>query len=141
MCTRVVHPFLRKLGQCVSDKHLNGRLVISNSDENIEKVSVTFFDRQDIAHKEFLPEGTTMNAVRYTEVLTRFMKLLRKVRPQYAQNGHGFLFTTMLILIQPTLRNCSEKKKGAEQVEHPPYSPYLNPSDFFLFPQLKLALK
>ncbi|PRD29680.1 UNVERIFIED_CONTAM: hypothetical protein NCL1_28628 [Trichonephila clavipes] len=32
-------------------------------------------------------------------------------------------------------------KKGAVQNEHPPFSPDLNPSEFFLFLRLKLALK
>ncbi|GFV86608.1 histone-lysine N-methyltransferase SETMAR [Trichonephila clavipes] len=32
-------------------------------------------------------------------------------------------------------------KKGAVQIEHPPFSPDLNSPDFFLFPRLKLALK
>ncbi|GFT67228.1 uncharacterized protein TNCV_783701 [Trichonephila clavipes] len=32
-------------------------------------------------------------------------------------------------------------KKGVGQIEHPPYSPHLNPPDFFLFPRLKFALK
>ncbi|GFU79676.1 histone-lysine N-methyltransferase SETMAR [Trichonephila clavipes] len=32
-------------------------------------------------------------------------------------------------------------KKRVEQIEYLPYSSDLNPSDFFLFPRLKLALK
>ncbi|GFV65664.1 histone-lysine N-methyltransferase SETMAR [Trichonephila clavipes] len=32
-------------------------------------------------------------------------------------------------------------KKGRVQIEHPSFSPDLNPSDFFQFPRLKLALK
>ncbi|GFW62967.1 protein GVQW3 [Trichonephila clavipes] len=32
-------------------------------------------------------------------------------------------------------------KKGVGQIDHPPYSPDLNPTHFFLFPRLKLALK
>ncbi|GFT92911.1 histone-lysine N-methyltransferase SETMAR [Trichonephila clavipes] len=33
------------------------------------------------------------------------------------------------------------KKKVGEQIEHPPFSPDLNPPDFFPFPRIKLALK
>ncbi|PRD28219.1 UNVERIFIED_CONTAM: hypothetical protein NCL1_33090 [Trichonephila clavipes] len=32
-------------------------------------------------------------------------------------------------------------KKGMVQIKHPPYSPDLNPPDFFLSPRFKLALK
>lgn len=56
----------------------------------IKTMLITFFDNQGIIHKEFLPEGTTMNAARYIEILTRFMKRLRRVRPQYAQQGSWF---------------------------------------------------
>ncbi|GFX20709.1 mariner Mos1 transposase [Trichonephila clavipes] len=53
----------------------------------IKTVLIIFFDSQGIIHKEFLPEGATMNAARYIEILTRFMKRLCRVRPQYAQRG------------------------------------------------------
>ncbi|GFV41733.1 histone-lysine N-methyltransferase SETMAR [Trichonephila clavipes] len=33
------------------------------------------------------------------------------------------------------------EKKGLLQIGHPPYSPDLNPPDFFIFPRIKLALK
>jgi transposase len=32
-------------------------------------------------------------------------------------------------------------KLGISDVRHPPYSPDLNPADFFLFPKLKTTLK
>ncbi|GFU95435.1 histone-lysine N-methyltransferase SETMAR [Trichonephila clavipes] len=41
----------------------------------------------------------------------------------------------MLIFTQPI------SSKRGRQIEHPPYSPDLNPPDFFLFPRLKLTLK
>ncbi|GFS99349.1 hypothetical protein TNCV_1601571 [Trichonephila clavipes] len=50
-------------GQCFRQT-LRRRSVISVSDENIEKVSITFFDSQDIIREEFLPEETTMTVVR-----------------------------------------------------------------------------
>ncbi|GFU91164.1 histone-lysine N-methyltransferase SETMAR [Trichonephila clavipes] len=87
-------------------------LTTSVSAENIEKVNVPFFNSQSIILKEFLPEGMTMNAARYIEVLTRFMKRL-----------HRFL-----------------SNKGGKHIEHLRYSPNLNPFDFLL-PLLKLALK
>ncbi|GFY00805.1 hypothetical protein TNCV_2141971 [Trichonephila clavipes] len=37
--------------------------------------------------------------------------------------------------------NSSWQKKVRVQTEHPPYSPDLNPPDFFLFLRLKIALK
>ncbi|GFW62665.1 hypothetical protein TNCV_2624281 [Trichonephila clavipes] len=47
---------------------------------------------QIIIHKEFISMRTTMNAARYIDFLTRFMKRLSRVRPQYAQQGPCFFF-------------------------------------------------
>ncbi|GFU58507.1 uncharacterized protein TNCV_697661 [Trichonephila clavipes] len=38
-------------------------------------------------------------------------------------------------------RQTVSRKKKVEQIEHPSYSPDLNPSDFFLLIRVKLALK
>ncbi|GFT95055.1 DUF4817 domain-containing protein [Trichonephila clavipes] len=53
---------------------------------------ITCFDSQRIIRKEFLPEGKTMNAARYIEIMTSFMKRLHRVRPQYAQQVEGKIF-------------------------------------------------
>ncbi|GFV61398.1 transposable element Tcb1 transposase [Trichonephila clavipes] len=46
----------------------------------IKIMSINFFDSQDIILKKFQHEGTTMNAVRYIEILSHFMKRLRGER-------------------------------------------------------------
>ncbi|GFT25497.1 hypothetical protein TNCV_3173761 [Trichonephila clavipes] len=51
----------------------------------------TSFDSQGIIHKDSLPEGTEMNAARFIEMLTRFMKRLRRVWTQFAYQGSWFL--------------------------------------------------
>ncbi|GFU86474.1 histone-lysine N-methyltransferase SETMAR [Trichonephila clavipes] len=102
---------------------------------------VTIFDSQGIIHKEFLSYGTTKNAARYSEVLTRFMKLLRRVRPQYAQKGSWFFVHDNACPHAANIVKQFPAKKGVEQIEHPSYSPDLNPSEFFQFPRVKLALK
>ncbi|GFV84707.1 mariner Mos1 transposase [Trichonephila clavipes] len=101
----------------------------------------TLFDSQSIIHKKFLPKGMTMNAARYIEILTRFMKRLRRVRPQYTQQSSRLFIQAMLTLTQLISSNSSWQKKGVIQIEHPTYSPDLSPPDFLLFPLLKLALK
>ncbi|GFW51429.1 histone-lysine N-methyltransferase SETMAR [Trichonephila clavipes] len=60
-----------------------------------------------------------------------------RIRPQYAQkischdNVCPYAANIKLFLA----------KKGGGQIEHPPYSPDLSPSAFFLFPRLILALE
>ena len=46
---------------------------------------IVFFDCEGIIHKEFLPEGSTLNAAAYVEVLKRLLQRIRRVRPQYSE--------------------------------------------------------
>jgi len=40
-----------------------------------------FFDSQGIVHKEFIPEGKTVNAEFYEGVMDRLLKRIQRVRP------------------------------------------------------------
>jgi hypothetical protein len=42
---------------------------------------INFFDPQDIVHKEFAPEGKTVNAEFYKGVMDHFLKHIQRVRP------------------------------------------------------------
>ncbi|GFX36378.1 mariner Mos1 transposase [Trichonephila clavipes] len=112
-----------------------------NGQSRIKTMLITFFDSHGIIHEKFLPEGTLMNAARHIEILTRFMKRLRRVRTHYAQQGswfcvHDNAHTTTVKIVKQFL-----PKKEVVQTEHPPYSSDLNPPDFFLFRRPKLSLK
>ncbi|GFV87302.1 hypothetical protein TNCV_4032741 [Trichonephila clavipes] len=95
---------------------------------------ITAFDSQGIKHKELLPEGTTMNSVRYFEILTRFMKRVHRAhtRPLYVQRGSWFFVQCSPPHSQ--YRQIVPGKKGGVQIEPPPYLPDLNPPNFFLLP-------
>ncbi|GFT81339.1 hypothetical protein TNCV_3672361 [Trichonephila clavipes] len=84
-------------------------------------------------------DSWTINVAKYIEILIRFMKRQRRVRSQDAQQGSWFFVQENA---RPHTANIAKQflvKKGVVQIEHPPFSPYLNPPDFFLFPRLKLA--
>ncbi|GFW45457.1 mariner Mos1 transposase [Trichonephila clavipes] len=147
-CVKCVYKWIarfRESRNSVSDNSRSGRPVTFVSDVNIVRVSVIFFDSKGTIHKEFPPEGMTMNAAKYIEVLTRFMKCLRRererVRPQYAQQGSWCIVHDNARLHTANIVKQFLAKMRVEQSEHYPYSPDLNPSDFFLFRRLKLALK
>jgi len=42
---------------------------------------IIFFDSQGVAHKEFLPEGKTLNTEFYKGVMDRLLKCIQRVRP------------------------------------------------------------
>ena len=48
---------------------------------------VIFFDWQGVIHKEFVPEGETINAVYYKGVMERFLNRIRRVRPGMCESG------------------------------------------------------
>ncbi|GFS96215.1 mariner Mos1 transposase [Trichonephila clavipes] len=106
------------------------------------------FDSQNIIHKEFLPEGRTLNAAWCIEILIRFIKRLRSVNPFHKTypNTHSKVHefcSLQCSLSHRQYRQTVPGKKGARmQIEHPPlYSTDFNPPNFFLFVRLKLALK
>jgi hypothetical protein len=42
---------------------------------------INFFDSQGVVHKEFVPEGKTVNAEFYKGVMDRLLKRIQRVRP------------------------------------------------------------
>ncbi|GFW06323.1 hypothetical protein TNCV_37971 [Trichonephila clavipes] len=85
-----------------------------------------------------------MNAARYIEISTHFMKRLRRVRPQYAQQSSWFFVRDNA---RPHTANIVKQflaKKEVVKTEHPPFnnrSPNLYRPNFFLFPRLALKGK
>jgi hypothetical protein len=47
----------------------------------IKTTLIIFFDSQDVVHKEFVPEGKTVNAEFYKGVMGRLLKRIQRVRP------------------------------------------------------------
>ena len=52
---------------------------------------VIFFDWQGVIHKEFVPEGETINAVYYEGVMERLLNRIRRVTPGMCESGDWFL--------------------------------------------------
>jgi len=47
----------------------------------IKPMLINFFDSQDVVHKEFVPEGKTVNAEFYKGVMDRLLKRIHRFRP------------------------------------------------------------
>ena len=88
--------------------------------------------------------GTTIkivNAAFYVEVLKRLWENVQRKRPDQWRNNTWLLHhdnapAHAALLTQRFLTN-----NNMTVVPHPPYSPDLAPSNFFLFPKLKTKLK
>lgn len=101
------------------------------------KVMATiFWDSRGIIHTDYLEKGRTITGQYYSELLGRFDAELRKKRPH--------LLKKKVLFHQDNAPAHSSAVATAKLAElryellpHPPYSPDLAPSDFFLFPNMK----
>ncbi|UYV65870.1 hypothetical protein LAZ67_3005765 [Cordylochernes scorpioides] len=105
----------------------------------VKTMLIVFFDKRGLIPKEFVPQGKTVNAEFYNEVLRRLHKGVKRKRQDLAQRWRlhhdnapahtAFLITSYLTRI------------GVEVLPQPPYSPDMSPPDFFLFSKVKRCLK
>ncbi|UYV63239.1 hypothetical protein LAZ67_2003519 [Cordylochernes scorpioides] len=100
-------------------------------------MAIVFWDCKGVLLVDYLPTNTTVKAARYCEVLTKLRAAIKRKRP-------GLLSRKLLLVhdnarphaartTQTLLENCKWKI-----FTHPLHSPDLAPSDFHLFPALKL---
>ena len=96
-----------------------------------------FFDSQGVAHKEFVPEGKTVNAEFYKGVMDRLLKRIQRVRSAVFCS-RDFLLLHDIAAAHKAASVCQflSPKKCYNPLSLP-YSPDLSPPDYFLFPRLK----
>ncbi|GBO20057.1 Mariner Mos1 transposase [Araneus ventricosus] len=100
-----------------------------------------FFDYDSVIHYEFISECQTVNKEPYPEILKRLRDAIRRKRPEKWATNDWFLSHHNA----PSHRALIVKKYLARHsittLEHPVYSPDLEPAEFYLFPRLKMKLK
>ena len=95
-----------------------------------------FFDSEGIAHREY-----AINKEFCVQVLRRLRESVRPKRPEKWRDGDWILHHDNAPAHTSHLVQQLLAKHGTAQLQQPPYSPDLAPSDFFLFPRLKKVLK
>ncbi len=97
---------------------------------------VTFCDWKGMVHHEYIC-GQTINTAFFIQILGRYEAALQRKRPRrryylHMDNAspHTSRDTRLHLLFT-----------GTRVLEHPPYSPDLAPSDFWLYPRMKKGLK
>lgn len=105
------------------------------------KIMMTvFWDAGGILLIDFLPHKQTITATYYAD-------LIRKLRASVKEKRRGKLSRGVLMLhdnapvhkahlVQAAIQEC-----GFQEISHPPYSPDLAPSNFYLFANLKKHLQ
>jgi len=102
---------------------------------------ICFFDAKGIVHSEFVPTGRTVNQVFYLGVLKRLRNSVRRKRPEMWQSGDWFFHHDNAPAHTAISVTAFMARNGMAVLPHPPYSPDMAPSDFFLFPRMKRNLK
>jgi histone-lysine N-methyltransferase SETMAR len=102
---------------------------------------IIFFDSQGVAHKEFVPNGKTVNTEFYKGSMDRLLKHIQRVCPApFCSRDFSLLHDNT-----PAHKDASVGQfftpKNVRTFYHIPYSPDLSPTDYFLFPKLKMKLK
>ena len=73
----------------------------------------------------------------YVEVLREFWKRFRQKNPALFESGEWYFHQVNAPVHNSILVTDNLIKMGIKTVPHPPYSPELAPSDFWLFPKLR----
>lgn len=103
-------------------------------------MATVFWDSEGVLLIDYLPKGTTMNGQYYANLLTQAREAV--VRKRRGKLRHGVLFLQDNAPVHTArVSRQALKDTGFSTIDHPPYSPDLAPSDFFLFSNLKKELR
>ena len=103
-------------------------------------MATVFWDAEGVIHIDYLPRGTTMNMAYYANLLVELRESIKQKRRGKLRRGvllqqdNAPVHTSQVAM--QAVRDC-----GFELLPHPPYSPDLAPSDYYLFSELKKELR
>jgi histone-lysine N-methyltransferase SETMAR len=98
-----------------------------------------FWDAEGILFIDYLEKGKTITGEYYSNLLTRLVEKIHEKRPSL-QKKKIIYYQDNAPAHRSVLAMGKIRDLHYELLEHPPYSPDLAPSDFSLFPKLKLFL-
>lgn len=103
-------------------------------------MATVFWDEKGLLLLEFMPQKTIITGQTYANTITALRKAIKEKR-------RGKLSAGVLLLHDNAPVHMSAKSQAAirqygfQQLNHPPYSPDLAPSDYFLFRVMKKFLR
>jgi hypothetical protein len=100
-----------------------------------------FFSSQGIVHKEFIPEGKTVNSEVYKEVMDHLQKCIQRVHPAALCSRVFFLLHNNALTHKAASLCQFLTPKNVMTLYHPPVPSRSSPPDYFLFPKTKMKLK
>jgi hypothetical protein len=97
-------------------------------------MATVFWDCEGLLLCEFLPPETTTSSEKYCKTLEKLCKAIKRKRLGQLQ---GFYMMEHDLTVQPRQRPGCKNRSGKEVLQHPPHSPDLVSSDFYLFGPFK----
>ena len=113
----------------------------SASSQQFESDAICFFDFRGIVHHENASEGHAINKEYYLQVLRRLREAVRRKRPDVWAAKNFQLHYENAPAHTAHVIHAFLAKNSMSFVRQAPYSPDLEPCDFWLFPKLKTILK
>ena len=99
-----------------------------------------FWDEKGLLLLEFMPQKTTITVQTYANTITALRGAIKEKRREKLSADvlllHDNAPVYMSAKSQAAIRQC-----GFQQLNHPPYSPDLAPSNYFLFRVMKKFLR
>ena len=103
-------------------------------------MATVFWDGEGVIHIDYLPRGRTMNGDYYADLLGRLRESIKQKRRGKLRRG-VWLQHDNAPVHTCNVATLAANRLGFETLPHPPYSPDLAPSDYFLFSKLKKELR
>ncbi|GBP26648.1 Histone-lysine N-methyltransferase SETMAR [Eumeta japonica] len=103
-------------------------------------MATIFWDSEGVLLIDYLPKETTMNGQYYANLLAQTRETAVQKRRGKLSRGVLFLQDNAYVHTARVSRQAL-KDTGFSEIDHPPYSPDLAPSDYFLFSNLKKELR
>ncbi|GBP16147.1 Histone-lysine N-methyltransferase SETMAR [Eumeta japonica] len=131
------------------DPNLNGVHAMDEKGERPKKFKVQksaslmatmFRDSEGVLLIDYLPKGTTMNGQYYVNLLAQAREAVVQKRRGKLSRGVLFIQDNASVHTARVSRQAL-KDTGFSEIDHPPYSPDLAPSYYFLFSSLKKELR
>jgi histone-lysine N-methyltransferase SETMAR len=95
-------------------------------------MATVLWDCEGLLLCEFLPPKTTINSNKYCETLEKLHESIKRKRPRRLTAGVRLLHDGAQPHTSSQTAAWLQKQKWAV-LQHPPHSPNLAPSDFYLF--------
>jgi hypothetical protein len=136
MCRATCFEWFARFKRCrtsLEDDDRSGRPSTNSTPKNVETI-------RDCA-PWICPQGQTINAQFYCNVLRRLWEDIRRKRPELWRAGNWMIHDDNAPSHRALVTREFLVHNSVITLPHQPYSPDLAPCDFFFFPNMKLKLK